>query len=709
MQQNGDEMRNFLRKGLRILAIVSIAVIMMLTNYANLGAVKKTYAKAPEESLKDIYAEYFDIGVALPVWYAPNGSVIGNEGYLDTILGHFNSMTFENEMKPDFLLTGDLGPDPENARVSFERAIPGLEFAKKHGLKVRGHVLIWHDQTPEAFFHENYDVKAPLADRDLMLKRMENYIRTVIEWTEENYPGIVYAWDVANEVMQDDKPSNLAPGLPCGMRESRWRDTIGDDFVEYAFEYARRYAPEGVKLFYNDYDEYHPRKRDAIIEMLRPIAEAGNIDGMGMQSHFDREYVIDDHIEAVKKYSSELGLEIQVTELDIQMEEDKVQANLEETEKRQGEYYYELMRKLVVAKNEGVNLTSVTIWGLADGLSWRPTAIPLLLRGQAPEELEKKPAYYGFIEAKADGEAEFALAREIQKAEGINTDHCTLSSQKAFRQAVDQAKKLLETGTAADWVQAVEKAVKALQAAASNLASITDTATKQALGLEIQRGKAVDISKYTDATAKAFREALDKAESVWGNSDAGQNESLMVLNALKDAYSKLAERHVAADRVRLRQTKLSMKVKGTKKLIAEVLPVNASNKKTSWRSSNPSVAAVDQNGKVTAKRAGTSKITVTAQDGKKTAVCTVTVKKPVVKLNKKSLTLKVKRSAAIKVRKSAPTGEKIKSARSSKKRIVSVSVKKGRLTVKGKKAGRAVITITTTRGGRAKVTVKVKK
>ena len=49
-------------------------------------------------------------------------------------------------------MTGDLGPDPENARVSFERAIPGLEFAKKHGLKVRGHVLIWHDQTPEAFF-----------------------------------------------------------------------------------------------------------------------------------------------------------------------------------------------------------------------------------------------------------------------------------------------------------------------------------------------------------------------------------------------------------------------------------------------------------------------------------------------------------------------------------------------------------------------------
>ena len=93
-------MKNFLRKGLRILAIVSIAFIMMLTNYANLGAAKTTYAKAPEESLKDIYAEYFDIGVALPVWYAPNRSVIGNEGYLDTILVHFNSMTFENEMKP---------------------------------------------------------------------------------------------------------------------------------------------------------------------------------------------------------------------------------------------------------------------------------------------------------------------------------------------------------------------------------------------------------------------------------------------------------------------------------------------------------------------------------------------------------------------------------------------------------------------------------
>ena len=212
-----------------------------------------------------------------------------------------------------------------------------------------------------------------------MLKRMENYIKSVFEWADSEYPGLFYAWDVVNEAIDD----------AGGMRKSMWYKTVGEDFVERAFEYARKYQPKGVKLFYNDYNTYMPGKQNDILKMIKPVAEAGNLDGIGMQSHLNTDISVDQFMTALRRYHSELGVEIQITELDIGAK------NTDTDYSKQGEYYGRFMTKLLEQKAAGMPITNVTVWGITDSLSWRQGEDALLLKGS----MEAKPAFNAFIEA----------------------------------------------------------------------------------------------------------------------------------------------------------------------------------------------------------------------------------------------------------------------------------------------------------------------
>ena len=138
-------------------------------------------------SLKDIYAGKFDFGSAAPQM------VFNNPKWMNLIKEQFNILTPENEMKPDSVLdvNGSIKllketGDETAVAVHFSAAKSLLNFAQKNGIKVHGHVLIWHSQTPEAFFHEGYNVKNPLVTREVMLGRMENYIKGVFEYLDEN-------------------------------------------------------------------------------------------------------------------------------------------------------------------------------------------------------------------------------------------------------------------------------------------------------------------------------------------------------------------------------------------------------------------------------------------------------------------------------------------------------------------------------------------
>lgn len=251
--------------------------------------------------------------------------------------------------------------------------------------------MVWHSQTPRWFFTEGYsqDANAPLVSKELMLKRMENYIRQVLEYTQTNYPGLIYAWDVVNEAI------NPGEGDENGLRvkDSLWYEVVGPEFIEKAFEYARKYADPDVKLFYNDYNTEETGKLLYIKRLVKGLQDKGLIDGIGLQSHLtmDNPSLVDVN-SSLLEYG-ELGLELQITELDMGLK-----SNTEEDFLNQAKRYKRLFMFIKSIHESGAaNITNVTFWGLSDDISWlnKPSEpnYPLLFDNY----LLQKPAFWGVL------------------------------------------------------------------------------------------------------------------------------------------------------------------------------------------------------------------------------------------------------------------------------------------------------------------------
>ncbi len=332
------------------------------------------------EGLAGLYADNFPIGVALP------NQVLNNmDEYEEVILHNFNSITCENEMKPEALLDrtacrADLAACYENPAVRFDSCAPAIEFALKNNIKIRLHTLVWHSQTPDWFFTEDYTDDGELVSREVMLKRMENYIASVLGYFEENYPGLIYAVDVVNEAF--DTGDGDENGVR--MKKNRWYDTVGDDYYYQAFVFARKYAADDMKLFYNDYACMW--KTDLILEHLAKAKEEGLIDGIGMQSHLSTDDNIRSKFIIAAKQFCDAGYEVQITELDIGIK-DSTDISL----MRQARKYKAMFSSLKSLQEEGYPITGITVWGLNDRLTWRTGEHPLLF----DETMLPKKAYEG--------------------------------------------------------------------------------------------------------------------------------------------------------------------------------------------------------------------------------------------------------------------------------------------------------------------------
>lgn len=345
-------------------------------------------------SLCEAYSDYFKLGCAA------TATELQTNATKDLILKHYNSLTLGNELKPDSTLNqkaslaylNETGDDT-NPQISLANAKTLLEFAEENNIPVRGHVLVWHSQTPDWFFKENYDADGEWVSVEKMNKRLENYIKNIMEAIATQYPDLnVYAWDVVNEAFKDSGGMRDAGSNNTVNGQSAWMSVYGDDsFIETAFTYARKYAPEGCKLFYNDYNEYMEVKRDDIYEKCKELAEKGLIDGVGMQSHIKMSSPsIALYEEAIRKYDS-LGLEVQITELDIDQKSGTEAAQLELAQRYND--VFTLFKKL---KNEGVNITAVVIWGITDNTSWIG-GYPLLFN----KDYTAKPAFYAVADTDA--------------------------------------------------------------------------------------------------------------------------------------------------------------------------------------------------------------------------------------------------------------------------------------------------------------------
>lgn len=302
-----------------------------------------------KKGLKDYYQKYFPIGVAV----RPS-NLRGDEAKL--VLQQFNSLTAENAMK-----MAPIHPEPN--RYAWSNADSIVAFAQQNGLRMRGHCLCWHNQTPQWFFK---DSTGKNVSKEVLLQRLKDHITTVVS----RYKGKLYAWDVVNEAISDKPDEYLRPSI--------WYQICGEDYIAKAFEYAHAADPNAI-LFYNDYNEINASKRDKIYKLVKSLKDAGvPIGGVGLQGHWAINEPSRQQLDSTLKKFSDLGLKLQITELDISVypkehnarerrPEDADTTFSEEKEKKQIEEYkmcFELFRKY-----RGV-ISGVTFWNISDRSSW---------------------------------------------------------------------------------------------------------------------------------------------------------------------------------------------------------------------------------------------------------------------------------------------------------------------------------------------------
>jgi len=283
----------------------------------------------------------------------------------------FNSVTFTNLMKAEFMLNKSACQNSAKSGdgmpvLKFDTVVDGLEFCKENNIKMRGHTLVWHTQAPEWFFRTGYNDNGSYVDKNTMKKRMESYIKQMIEFVDYYYPGVIDVWDVVNEAVetangQFDSSSGWNTRTKYGNNQTNpWYATMGPDYVFEAFRFARKYAAKGTKLIYNDFNTFQSPKTDRICTLVQKLKAENLIDGVGLQSYLGPSWPNrSDYKKAIQRFAS-LGVEVQITELTISIDSGNNKFTT------QANQYGEVFKIYKDLKKSGVNITSVTVFGLQD-------------------------------------------------------------------------------------------------------------------------------------------------------------------------------------------------------------------------------------------------------------------------------------------------------------------------------------------------------
>lgn len=325
-------------------------------------------ASAADQGLKDMLVNY-----GIRSGNILNGSTINDSAIKNILLKDCNAIECENETKPDATLAWNgKGCTNTDIKVRDDGFAKIADWCATNGLGFRGHTLVWHSQTPEWFFKQNMEGNSgSYVDENTMNQRLESYIKNMFNLYKTKYPTLnLYAYDVCNECMNDSNGGPRNKGYNNG--NSPWVSVYGDNhFIDKAFEYARKYAPANCHLFYNDYNEYAGFKRDAILTTAKRIKAAGNLDGVGMQSHInananDGWSGENQYLTALKMYL-QAGLEVQITELDISTDGGKYSLD------QQANRYKNILKACIDWNSDTSHQSRVTlfqVWGPNDGHSW---------------------------------------------------------------------------------------------------------------------------------------------------------------------------------------------------------------------------------------------------------------------------------------------------------------------------------------------------
>ncbi len=321
------------------------------------------------ETLKEVYKDAFMVGCSV------NDSIVSgaDKASQEIVIQQFNTLTLENSMKAEVV-------NPRRESYNFRAADAFVEFGEKNDIFIIGHTLVWHNQTPDWFFQ---DEEGNPNTPEKQIERMRSHIEAVAG----RYAGRVDAWDVVNEVIDNDG----------SYRPTTWVKGVGDgdEMVKAAFKFAAEYAPD-TELYYNDFNAWRPAKRDGIVRMVKMLqAEGIRIDGIGIQAHWGLNFPKNEYIEQAIDAFAALGVKVLITEMDVdvlpltregqiigqvmsdsqfQLEEfkeylDPYRDGLpEDVQQQLADRYAELFE---IFYNKRDKIDRVTLWGLHDGMSWK--------------------------------------------------------------------------------------------------------------------------------------------------------------------------------------------------------------------------------------------------------------------------------------------------------------------------------------------------
>ena len=328
-------------------------------------------------SLYEQYSDAFEIGAAINA-----NQTDGDYGVL--IKKHYNSVVAENAMEP--------GPiQPTEGNFNWTEVDQIVKFAKENGQTIRFHTLVWHSQAAEWMFldKDGNPMEPTAANKELLLDRLETHIREVAG----RYKDDIRDWDVVNEVID--------PSQPDGLRRSTWFEITGTEYIELAFRVTDEVAGADANLYINDYSTHDPKKRDFLYDLVKGMLDKGvPIDGIGHQTHIN---IASPSItlmrESIEKFAS-LGLDNQITELDISIYTNDTDTYAEVPEEiliEQAHRYKEVFDMFVELKDD---ISSVILWGTDDSRTWLLTFpitrinLPLLF----DKNLQVKHSYWALVD-----------------------------------------------------------------------------------------------------------------------------------------------------------------------------------------------------------------------------------------------------------------------------------------------------------------------
>lgn len=329
----------------------------------------ETAPPAESATLRDAYRNDFLIGTAV------NEAIVsGSDSVAQRItVEQFNTITAENVLK-----AAPINPAP--GVWNFGPADAFVAFGERYRMFIVGHTLVWHNQAPAWFFQDSTGRARP---REAVLEQLRSHIETVAS----RYAGRVHAWDVVNEVIDNDG----------SYRPTTWVRGVGDgdELVRLAFTYASRYAPD-TELYYNDFNAWRPAKRDGIVRLVRMLKRAGiRIDGVGIQGHWGLNYPKSEYITAAIDSFAAAGVKVMITELDVdvlpltregqiigtgmsdpQFQLEEFKAFLDpyrdglppDVDRALADRYRELFELFHERRDK---IARVTLWGLHDAMSWK--------------------------------------------------------------------------------------------------------------------------------------------------------------------------------------------------------------------------------------------------------------------------------------------------------------------------------------------------